>query len=358
MKMGANRRPLEGGRGKLAGLALAALLALTLSAYFAGGASPRPAQAETPLAVLTTPEGTRIEMYTTQITAQAVYDLLKRNGLNAETGKTLSVVRVWDDGAASAALSLNFLGGQWIPIASMRLSAAGLSRYPNFSVGHEFGHVFAHHHLWTMWNGNWDSYLTARGLYGDPRLDSGYDWRATEIFAEDYRQLLASFEAWQEVPSQLNKQIPLASEVPGLQAFLCTTFQGKAGNGWFRCSGATASTPTPTSTPRPATATPAATRTPTRTPISAATATPARTPTVPTGTPVVAPTPTSTPTPAPEHDSTTVTVGPGWRTFTAPITGTTSVTVYLQKGKSPTRSVIGGKPYWAKGPMQITITPK
>jgi len=356
--MGANRRRLAGGTTKLAGLALVALLALTLSAFFEWGAAPRLAQAVSPVAVLNTTEGTRIEMYTTQITAQAVYDLFKRNGLNAEVGQTLGLVQVWDDGGTTSALGFSFVDGAWVPTASMRLTAANLGMYPNFSLGHEFGHVFAHHYLWRVWSGSWDSYLRARGLYGDSRLDSSYEWRQTEIFAEDYRQLLASPEAWQEAPSQLNKQIPLASEVSGLQAFLCTSFQGKTSNGWFRCSGAPGSTPTPTPTPRPATATPTATRTPTRTPTPAATATPVRTPTpVPTGTPVVVSTPTATPTPVPEHDSATVTVGPGWRTFTAPITGTTSAAVYLQKGKSPTWSVIGGKTYWAKGPLTVIITP-
>jgi len=356
--MGANRRRLAGGTTKLAGLALVALLALTLSAFIEWGAAPRLAQAVSPVAVLKTTEGTRIEMYTTQITAQAVYDVLKRNGLNAEVGQTLGLVQVWDDGGTTSALGFSFVAGAWVPTASMRLTAANLGMYPNFSVGHEFGHVFAHHYLWRVWSGSWDSYLRARGLYGDSQLDSSYEWRQTEIFAEDYRQLLASFEAWQEVPSQLNKQIPLAIEVPGLQPFLCTTFQVRTSNPWFRCSGAPGLTPTPTSTPRPATATPAATRTPTRTPTMVATATPVRTPTpVPTGTPVTVPTQTTIPTPAPQHDSATVVIGGGWRTFMAPITGTTSAAVYLQKGKSPTWSVIGGKTYWAKGPVTINISP-
>ncbi len=316
-------------------------------------------EAATPNQVLVTPEGTTIEVYTNQVSAQAVHDLLLRNGLDSEVGKTLQIVRVWDSGGNSAALGYNFLNGKWVPTASMRLSAEGLARYPNFILGHEFGHVFAHHYLWTLGDGTWDSYLQARGLLGDPRLNSSYEWRDTEIFAEDYRQLLASLEAWQEVPSQLNRQIPLASDVPGLQAFLCTAFQGKARNDWFRCSSGPATEPTPAPEPTPE---PTPTQNPTPTPVPTPTPTPVPTPTPkptpePTSTPTPSPEPTPTPVSPPDDGSETVTLGKGWRSFVAPISGATDVTVYWGKRKNPVDLVVAGQTYKVKGPVTITITP-
>jgi hypothetical protein len=208
---------------------------VTTNTKVKGLASPVQAQDEVPNEVLETPEGTTIEMYTTQITAQEVYDFFKRNGLNSEIGGTLQVVGVWDSGGTAAALGYGFVDGKWIPVASIRLTASGLGRYPNPDVAHEYGHVFAHHYNTYLWDLKFDKYLEARGLLGDPRLDSKYEWRGTEIFAEDYRQLLASYEAWNEAPSQLNREIPLATEIPGLQEFLCTTYQGKSSNSWHRC---------------------------------------------------------------------------------------------------------------------------
>lgn len=288
-------------------------------------------EAAGPYEVLITPEGTTIETYTDRVSAQTVYELLRRNGFDAAVGQTLRRAEVHEDGGTASALGVGFVNGEWVPVASMRLTAPNLERHPNFSVGHEFGHVLAHHYAWTVWDGSWDPYLKARGLYGDPRLDSSYSWREGEIFAEDYRQLLASFEAWSDLPDQLNKDIPLASEVPGLQEFLCNTFQGKASNDWFRCSDDPAPEPTPEPTPDP--------------------------PPEPTPEPAPEPTPEPTPTPTPDDGSATVTVVSGWRSFTAPISGTTDATVYYGKRKNATNSVVAGQAYKAKGPTTITITP-
>jgi hypothetical protein len=208
---------------------------VTTNTKVKGLASPAFAQDEEPNEVFESPEGTTFEMYTTAFSAQEIYQMFLNNGLNSELGQTLKVVRTWESGGTSAALSAGFIDGKWIPQASIRLAADNLDRYPNFAIGHEFGHVFAHHYNTYLWDISYDKYLEARGLLGDPRVNSAYEWRDRELFAEDYRQLLASYEAWNEVPSQLNKKIPLATEVSGLQGFLCTAYQGKTTNSWHRC---------------------------------------------------------------------------------------------------------------------------
>ena len=194
-----------------------------------------PVHAQTLHDSMTTPEGTEIEIYSTQITAQEVYEIFKRNGLDAEVGKTLNLVKVQDDGYVYSSMGTIGSSQGQIPFAKIYLVASYLLQRPDFWIGHEYGHVFGWHYKWTVWNGSWSTYHNARGLLGDPRLESSYSWSTDEIFAEDYRQLLASYEAWVDAPYQGNWEIPLASEVPDLQEFLCTTFQSKTSNSWHRC---------------------------------------------------------------------------------------------------------------------------
>ncbi len=310
-------------RAVMTAAAISLLSATALGAMFLSSSQ---SQAATLYDVLVTPEGTTIEMYTTRVSAQTIYDTFQRNGLDAQVGKTLTV-RVYDSGGTGATLGVGLSpDGDFTPTAYIGVAADYFLRHPNFVVGHEYGHVWGHYYRWTIWNGSWDTYLLARDLYGDPRLDSSYRWRITEILAEDYRQLLAAPEAWSELPDQLNKEIPLASEVPALQDFFCTTFQGKTSNDWFRCSGDPAPEPRPEPTAEP--------------------------------TPEATPAPTPEPTPPPPDDgSETVTLGPGWRSFVAPISGATDVTVYWGKRKTPVDLVVSGQTYKAKGPVTITITP-
>ncbi len=329
--------------------AVAGLLLLLLAAGLFTVSTATRTEASSPVDVLTTPEATVIEMYTNRVTAQEVYDVFLANGLDAEVGTTLTI-RVFDTGGTGATL---IAGDGLEPRAYVGLAADRFLESPNFVVGHEYGHVWAHYYRWVAWDGSWDSYLGARGLLGDPRLDSSYEWRVGEIIAEDYRQLLAAPEAWSEAPFQLNRAIPQASEVPGLLEFFCTTFQRKTSNEWFRCSGASPPEPTPSPTPTP---TPTPTRTPTPTPTPSPTPTPE-----PTATPTPTPIPTVTPTPTPEPGGDTVaivTIPKGWHSFVAAISGHANPHVYEKdKGKRvSTHNVAQGRPYWAKGPVQIRIT--
>src|SRR3990172_311529 len=305
-------------------------------------------QAATPNEVLVTPEGVRIEIYPNLVKARDVADVLKANAASlSEIGPSLTItIDEYADAGAGYA-SYNAGGGF---SARIKFVAESFVLAPNRNMGHEYGHVYGWYYRWKLWSGSWSSYLQARGLLGNPRLDSNYAWDVDEIFAEDYRQLLASPQAWQESLYQFNSEIPLASQVPGLQQFLCETWAGKTTNDWYRCSGSTQPEPTPTATPSP-------TPTPTPTPTSTPTPTPTPTPTQqPTPTPTPAPSPKAEATPAPDG-SATVTLGPGWQSFAAPISGATSVTVYWGKRKVPVDLVIAGQTYKAKGPVSITIIP-
>lgn len=315
-------------------------------------------EAAGPYEVFVTPAGTTIEVYTSQVKAQTVYDVLNVSAASLDRiGPTLTIqVRDYEDGGRNYATYSASSSGQFI--SRISLATHSFVMQPNAFMGHEYGHIHGWYWRWKLWDGSWNPYLDARNLLGEPRLESSYAWRAKEIYAEDYEQLLASALAWDEQPYQLNSDIPLASQVPGLLEFLCTTWTGMADSDWYRCPGAPAPEPTPEPDPTPtATPTPTSLPDPTSTPDP----TPTRTMPTPTPTPTPNPTPTATPmptpTPAPENDSVTIAVRPGWRTFHAPVTGDTSVTVYREKGKGPTLRVESGKAYWVKGPVKITITP-
>ena len=109
------------------------------------------------------------------------------------------------------------------------------------------------------------TYLQARGLAGDSRVNSSYMWSTDEMIAEDYRQLLGSPNA-SATPGQSNYQIPLANAVPGLRDFLLNT---------FTAAPAVSASPTPSPSASP---TAAPTASPTAAPATSPTATPSPSP--------------------------------------------------------------------------------
>jgi hypothetical protein len=95
---------------------------------------------------------------------------------------------------------------------------------PDAAVAHEYGHVWTLYHLYMSQNGDWSGYLNARGLAGNPLLDSSYMWARSEIIADDYRLLFGSPAAISERPLHLNTQLPDPRTVPGLRDFLRYTW--------------------------------------------------------------------------------------------------------------------------------------
>ena len=257
---------------------------------------------------LVTPEGVTINVYVNTVTAQQVYQWLLAAGLEPHVG--LTRVDVVDTGLTMASTG----GGCypdysacWVFPANIQATDDNLLFHPFYTLGHEYGHVWANYYQWKHWKGSLDAYLIARGLSpNDSRLEYGAIGcsNPVELIAEDYRQLFAARETNPSFiivscGSQLG--IPEPENIPGFRDWLALTWtQGHPPPGYSAGSAA----PTPTATPT-ATATATATATPTKTPTAAATATrtPTKTPTAtatatatPTKTPTAAATPTPTPT--------------------------------------------------------------
>ena len=116
---------------------------------------------------MTTPEGTKIESYTTQVTTQEIYNVLKANAVSLpnEIGPRLTV-KVGDDFGNRAFHS--FGGGTFV--GSFTMGTSSFVPYPDNITSHEYGHIFGHYYRFTVWNGSWLEYQKARGIAGDPWL--------------------------------------------------------------------------------------------------------------------------------------------------------------------------------------------
>ena len=261
------------------------LLALAVVAFSILG-SPGPATAAAPLQSITTAEGVTINVYVNTVTPQQVYDWLKAAGLQAYVG--LVQVDVVDSGLTYASTGGGCyadFSACWVFPANIQVTDDNLLSHPYYTLGHEYGHVWANYYQWTYWRGSLDSYLLARGISpSDPRLNYGAIGcsNPVELIAEDYRQLFAARETNPSFiivscGSQLGEPEP--ENIPGFRDWLGLTWtQNHPPPGY---SGS-ASTPTPTPTASPtgtATPTPTATAT-TTTPEASATptATPATKP--------------------------------------------------------------------------------
>ena len=323
------------------------LLALVLAAVTGAVVWPGEAGATQ---TMVTPEGVTINVYTDQVSAQQVYDVLKANGL--ETRVNLATVNIRDTGFTYASVGADCVNGQCMPAPAHIYINVGnwldAGYGDHLATGHEYGHVWENYYRWTYWQGSFDAYLAARGLTGDPRLGSSHCWQPYEMAAEDYRALFGSPEA--RSIGRCNKDIPAADQVPGLRDWLARTFtNGNPPLNYMSGTGASP-TPTPTGAPNP---TISATSVPTVTPAATPTPTAAITPS---SQGMSSPSPT-VPSASPETCRVSVPSGKGWSTFSSPCGGRTDITVYKTKGtKQPTNSVAAGANYWAKGPVVVTIT--
>lgn len=179
--------------------------------------------------VYTTPEGATIEINSAGgWTYDTIYQLLKENGLDSTIGPTLTV-KVQDTYGSQVTTSAGTgSDGRYNNFhATMYLLGVNstLNTQPDAAVGHEYGHVYTLYYLYMAHNGDWTSYLQARGLYGNPNLDTSYPWMTKEIAADDYRLLLGAAAAISENPQHLNTQIPDPRNVAGLKDFLQTTWK-------------------------------------------------------------------------------------------------------------------------------------
>jgi hypothetical protein len=188
------------------------------------------AAASTIVSQLVTPEGATIQVYSDAVggwTAQKIYDLLAPNAYQLSLIGPALTIKVSAQWSSSTTTSVNLVGGVYTGYkANTYLQANGTSAFsnqPDAIIAHEYGHAWSLYHLYITQQGDWTSYLQARGLAGNTNLDTSYMWNRKEILAEDYRLLFGTTSAQTEM-TQMNYLIPDARQVAGLKAFLSDTW--------------------------------------------------------------------------------------------------------------------------------------
>jgi hypothetical protein len=179
---------------------------------------------------LVTPEGATIQIYSgvTGWTAQQVYDLLKPNAYQLSLIGPHYTIKVQTQYTSSTATSVSGdpMTGYSNYQAITYLDAAAGTNFtliPDAIIAHEYGAAWGLYHLYMTEGGNWNSYLRARGLLGNPLLDTNYMWNRTEILMEDYRLLFGTAASQNEM-AQMNYQISDARQVAGLKDVLASSW--------------------------------------------------------------------------------------------------------------------------------------
>lgn len=198
----------------------------------------RSADLAVPLSTYTGPNGLRAESFDDVVSAREVHDAVMVGLVGAEA-RYITIRFDYSPSSVTAA------AWQGTPGSYSSYNAVCYNDYISWldggdqGVSHEYGHAWSFYYdTIVQQDGALASYLQARGLAGDPRVNTSYEWDAREMIAEDYRQLFGSSNA--QAATQMNRNIPRAAEVAGLREFLATTFtQPPSG------SGTTPAPPTP-----------------------------------------------------------------------------------------------------------------
>jgi hypothetical protein len=173
---------------------------------------------------IVTPEGVTIVVDSAAgWTAQQIYDMLKPSARQLNLiGPTLTI-KVQDTEASSTGTSTTQQDGRYTSFTAVIYLKGVNSNFvmqPDATIAHEYGHVWSLYHLYISRQGDWSSYLRARSLAGDDRLDSSYTWDRAEIIADDYRLLFGSATAIAQRSRHMNPYIADPRDVPGLRSFL------------------------------------------------------------------------------------------------------------------------------------------
>jgi hypothetical protein len=174
------------------------------------------------------PEGIVIDVNTAgPWTVNQIYSMLLQSGRDLDkVGPTLTI-KVQDVYASSTAMAVGTADGRYTSASStiyLKGVNSNFAANPDAVLAHEYGHAWSLYHLYLSQQGDWTSYLQARGIASDPRLDSTYNWDRREIIADDYRLLFGSAPAVSEMPNHLNPDLADPRNVPGLRDFLATAW--------------------------------------------------------------------------------------------------------------------------------------
>lgn len=176
-----------------------------------------------PLSSYVAPNGLRVQSYDDVVSAQSIFERLATGTLIGAEASLVTVRFDFNSSAVTTTSSLHSGSSYTWYSATSYVDYASWLDAGDRTLFHEYGHA------WSLYNAymvqqdpTLTAYLRARGLLGDPRVGTSYPWDPKELIAEDYRQLFGSPNA--QLGGQINRDVPLAKDVPGLKAFLETSF--------------------------------------------------------------------------------------------------------------------------------------
>jgi hypothetical protein len=156
-----------------------------------------------------------------------VYDLLKPNAYQLDLIGPGLTIKVQTISPSQTATSTSRAYGAYTAVKSViYLRANGSSTfdvYPDEVIAHEYGHAWTTYHRFMSHNGDYTPWLEARGLVGETRLDSSYNWAKDEMLADDYRLLFGTALA-QSQASYINADVADPRTVPGLKEFFTSVW--------------------------------------------------------------------------------------------------------------------------------------
>lgn len=182
----------------------------------------RSTQLYSPIATYIGPSGLRVETYNDAVPPDEIY----REVMLGLVGPEARYVTVRFDFSQSAQTSAGWQG----TLGSYSNYAAVVYAGYDFwldggdqGLSHEYGHAWSYYFARIVQQeSGFASYLAARGLNGDARVGTTYQWYPAEMIAEDYRELFGSDNA--KLAWQLNRDIPAPDDVPGLRDWFLNTF--------------------------------------------------------------------------------------------------------------------------------------
>lgn len=178
---------------------------------------------DAPIASKVYPDGLRINIYNDVIAPDTLYNSLHQGGL---VGQEKATITIRLDLGTYSATGSSYAGSNGSYSGYGAIMTLDWNTWLNSGENvlfHEYGHAWAGYFLVMVQQDPYlNGYLKARGLTGDPRVDSSYGWSRHELIAEDYRQLFGGPEG--RVGGQANGEVPAAKDVPGLLEYLRDTF--------------------------------------------------------------------------------------------------------------------------------------
>jgi hypothetical protein len=204
----------------------------------------RSTTAGSPISSYTGGSGLTVESYDDVVPATTIYDDLMQGALVGPEAKYVTIRFDLNDQSVTATSVAETNGVYSNYRAYAYVSYQNWHDTADNVLFHEYGHAWSWYYAYIVQQDpNFTGYLQARGLSGDTRVGSQYQWMPAEMIAEDYRQLFgtASAASYQ----QMNQYIPAAGQVAGLKSYLSGTFMTGPGS----ASPSPSPSPSPSSTP-------------------------------------------------------------------------------------------------------------